>query len=65
MELLLEEDLLLIEGGKNWLYIIGGTITAVAGVAGTVLGPELGSKGLGVAGVIGGVTTVIEGWNAD
>lgn len=65
MEILLEEELVLIDGGKNWWYIVGGTITTAAGVAGVIFVPELGAKALGAAGVIGGLTTIAEGWNAD
>ena len=32
MEQLLEEELFLVDGGKNWWYIVGGSITTVAGV---------------------------------
>lgn len=44
MELLLEEDLVLIDGGKNWFKIVGGTIITVAGVAGVITYPTLGGK---------------------
>ena len=31
MEQLLEEELFLVDGGKNWWYIVGGSITTVMG----------------------------------
>ena len=37
MEQLLEEELFLVDGGKNWWYIVGGSITTVAGVAGGIV----------------------------
>ena len=36
MEKLMQEELLLIEGGKNWWYIVGGSIMVVSGVAGSL-----------------------------
>ena len=44
MEQLLEEELFLVDGGKNWWYIVGGSITTVAGVAGVIVSPGLGGK---------------------
>lgn len=65
MELLLEEDLVLIDGGKNWFKIVGGTIITVAGVAGVITYPTLGGK-VGSFGVtLGGINTIVEGWSAD
>lgn len=57
MEKLMQEELLLIEGGKNWWYIVGGSIMVVSGVAGVIVYPGLGGK-------LSGVATVVDGWNA-
>lgn len=65
MELLLEEELFLIDGGKNWWYIVGGTIGTVAGIAGVITGPTIGSKGASLGVVVGSVTSIVEGWNAN
>lgn len=64
MEQLLEEELFLVDGGKNWWYIVGGSIMTVAGVAGVIVYPALGGK-LASGGVaISGVATVVDGWTA-
>ena len=59
MEQLLEEELFLVDGGKNWWYIVGGSITTVAGVAGVIVSP-----GLGGAAAVSGIATVVDGWTA-
>ena len=64
MELLLDEELFMIEGGKNWWYIIGGTLVCVAGTAGAILYPGLGGKVASGAYAIGGAATAIDGWTA-
>lgn len=55
---------LLIEGGKNWWYIVGGSIMVVSGVAGVIVYPGLGGKLAGGGTAISGVATVVDGWNA-
>ena len=61
MEQLLEEELFLVDGGKNWWYIVGGSITTVAGVAGVIVSPGLGGK---LTSGVSGIATVVDGWTA-
>lgn len=61
MEQLLEEELFLVDGGKNWWYIVGGSITTVAGV---IVSPGLGGKLTSGAAAVSGIATVVDGWTA-
>lgn len=64
MEQLLKEELFLVDGGKNWWYIIGGGIMTLAGAAGAFAIPTVGGK-LASGGVaVAGVTTIVDGWTA-
>lgn len=64
MEQLLEEELFLVDGGKNWWYIVGGSITTVAGVAGVIVSPGLGGKLTSGAAAVSGIAIVVDGWTA-
>lgn len=55
---------ILVDGGKNWWYIVGGSITTVAGVAGVIVSPGLGGKLTSGAAAVSGIATVVDGWTA-
>ena len=59
MEQLSEKELLSIDGGKNWFYIVGGGVLTIAGAASTVVCPNPGS----VDAIIGGIVAINDGWN--
>lgn len=65
MENLMAEELLLIEGGKNWWYIVGGSTMVVSGVAGAIVYPGPGGKLACVGTAVTGVATVVDGWTAE
>lgn len=64
MEPLLKEELFLVDGGKNWWYIVGGSIMTVAGVAGAIVYPGLGGKIASGSVAVSGVASVVDGWTA-
>lgn len=64
MEQLSKEELFLVDGGKNWWFIVGGSIMTVAGVAGAVVYPGLGGKIASGGVAVSGAATVVDGWTA-
>lgn len=62
------EEMQVIDGGRNWIATIAGTVAGTAAIVGGVAGlclpePTTASKVVGYSAIVGGVASIVWAWS--